>query len=490
MELEKKQLTKRNKTAFIFHCILNAVALLSTLLGYSTDSDTLQLAYIITSVVIFVVALFGYIKFKDKVGFRHFMGGTLALIYGLYLITSTNFTVYIMTFGIAFTLMVFADMKLTYFAAVYSYILSTVMIFRLYKSDILPMRYAMPALLFGYGAVTMSIILARLLKTLEEENYKAIQVQGDAAKGISEEVLKLAQELSDKLVICDEVSDNLTEKMETNHHSMTEVNEGTKATASAIEQQTMTTSDIRDNVEAVGDEVKNLKDISTKNYAAVNDGVALIGKLRAQATEVAKINTETNETTTKLNESIQDVHEITATILGISSQTNLLALNASIEAARAGEAGKGFAVVAEEIRKLSEETRQATEQINDIISRLTADAAQASESMLQSAEYAEKQNLLIEETGNKLTEIKDETDNLQNAVIQISASVDTVIDANGRTIDSITNLSATGQQIAASTDDALANSTNAMGVLEELNGVLRDIDAISKAMQKVSEEMH
>ena len=61
------------------------------------------------------------------------------------------------------------------------------------------------------------------------------------------------------------------------------------------------------------------------------------------------------------------ITDIISTITQISSQTNLLALNASIEAARAGEAGRGFAVVADEIRCLAEQTKDATENIRQLI---------------------------------------------------------------------------------------------------------------------------
>ena len=70
--------------------------------------------------------------------------------------------------------------------------------------------------------------------------------------------------------------------------------------------------------------------------------------------------------------STHQTNEIIQFIGNIANQTNLLGLNASIEAARSGEMGRGFAVVAEEIRKLSQSSKNSAELIRKTLDQVTS----------------------------------------------------------------------------------------------------------------------
>ena len=108
--------------------------------------------------------------------------------------------------------------------------------------------------------------------------------------------------------------------------------------------------------------------------------------------------------------------------------------------------------------------------------------------MTQSAEYAEKQNELIEATGKKLSDIKKDTDLLRKGVIQVNDSVESIIQANVFIMDSITNLSATGQEVAASSETAISISDTSMEALEDMNGLLQNISEISNTMESVARQ--
>ena len=113
-------------------------------------------------------------------------------------------------------------------------------------------------------------------------------------------------------------------------------------------------------------------------------------------------------------------------ISSIAGQTNLLSLNASIEAARAGEQGRGFAVVAEEIRNLSDSTKDLLSQ-ND--QKAEAILPKVGESMDAIKNLIERINEMTEkvatiaanteEISSQTTYVQEMTGNLRDDVEQL-----------------------------------------------------------------------
>ncbi len=99
---------------------------------------------------------------------------------------------------------------------------------------------------------------------------------------------------------------------------------------------------------------------TNEEHLAVKANVEKMFAIRHKVQTVAELILE-------LSEFIQSISSTIGTVEDIAEQTNLLALNAAVEAARAGEHGKGFAVVAGEIRKLADESKQATAKITSLI---------------------------------------------------------------------------------------------------------------------------
>lgn len=183
-----------------------------------------------------------------------------------------------------------------------------------------------------------------------------------------------------------------------------------KATTAAMGQIASRVRESAANAASANGLARETADIAQQSGQAVGEVVAKMGEI---------------------DQAVQRMGDMIATIEGIAFQTNILALNASVEAARAGNQGLGFAVVAQEVRTLAQRSASAAREIRELIAdslqrveRGSSLAAHAGETMHKVVGQVEDVAKLIEHISTTSDAQSRDLDHFSDGIAQMDAMLE------------------------------------------------------------------
>jgi methyl-accepting chemotaxis protein len=169
--------------------------------------------------------------------------------------------------------------------------------------------------------------------------------------------------------------------------------------AQGSDQNARTTERIAANAERAAKVAAQVRGETVAGRTEADQGLQRISRARNDAQAAAAV-------MSSLQVNARRIYGFTEAISEISARTNLLALNAAIEAARAGEQGRGFAVVASEVRQLALRTKEATDEISQMVREINQQAEQAASGMTSLASVVSEAAVNVETVHGLLSNIE------------------------------------------------------------------------------------
>ncbi|WP_257985483.1 methyl-accepting chemotaxis protein [Bacillus sp. V5-8f] len=277
-------------------------------------------------------------------------------------------------------------------------------------------------------------------------------------------------------------ADQTTKATEHISNTIEEVAEGAESQVQGVSQTSEVIYQMSASLSQVASSAVAVTEGVNETLSKANSGTDSIRMAGEQMQSIHSNVNQLSRVVKGLGERSNEIGNIVDVITGIAAQTNLLALNAAIEAARAGEQGKGFAVVANEVRKLAEQSGNATQQISEIITQIQQETKQVVETM-EAVNHEVTEGIGVMGTaGDSFTQIQLSVNSVSNQIDQVTAAIREVNSGTTLAVSTMEHISNVAAESAAATQSVLAATEQQVASMQEFN-------AFSSSLTKLAREM-
>lgn len=305
------------------------------------------------------------------------------------------------------------------------------------------------------GGMVSSYLLVRFCsKILINAKQDEIQKNTDTLGNVMEQVTQLTNQLSQTSKSILEIAEDENAAMEEIAAMSTTMNSASQDNLVSIKNSVDNMTYLESSSENILEQMKENQDIVVQLVEMSRIREADLNQVLIISEGVKESMNNTLEEASILQNKTKRMDELLTIIEEVAESTNLLALNANIEAARAGEAGKGFGVVAQEVRKLSESTKQSLLNVSKVVDEFTDRVQSVEELTNQNANQIIEQNHKLVETAEgikamimKLQEVSQTIEKANNLTCEQSTKVKESVNFSNMVADKVKEESGQFEQI-------------------------------------------
>lgn len=269
------------------------------------------------------------------------------------------------------------------------------------------------------------------------------------------------------------------------HKIIQDISVGTESQVSSVHQGVSIIEEMSASVYQIADVTQSVNLKSAHALDAATAGNDAIETATKQMNSIDLKMKELSLSVQRLGSRSSQIVTAVDVITSIAKQTNLLALNASIEAARAGDSGKGFAVVAEEVRKLSQLTSNAAQEVSHLIESILTETSEVASSSAEGIKEVNTGKNVVNQAGEAFQRIQSAVNEVALQINQVTEQSRQIAHKSKVAVEAIRSIDIVAQQAASASSHITTNVEDQNNSIDQIVQSATNLRSMAEGLQNL-----